>query len=624
MKFIDKIPFLIVAGLAWVVIVSSCANQGVPTGGPVDSFPPILISTQPTFRALNFKGKEIRFTFDEYINTSKILEKLVISPPLERRPIIISRGKGFGIRFNEDLDNDVTYRLDFQDGIVDNNEGNAIESFSFSFSTGSVYDSLRVSGYVLNSFNLDPIENTLVVLHRNLSDSAVFNIRPSYIAKTDKTGFFLIDNIAAGSYNIFAINDQNNNMRYNKGTEEIAFFDSLIIPFAEYIEEIDTVISGADTFLITGHTHFYPESVFLRHFIEDVSEQFLITYTRSSRYKCDFVFSKPVSDTFDVRLIDNETENWYLLEPNLEMDSITLWITDTTLINLDTLIMEVSYFQLDDLKQPVIQRDTLMLNFKAREDNKKSEENEDNEESEEGEESDENEENKVPPPPPVPQFAFKTNIGNPFELSSNVEITAPEPIFEFDTTGIHLYLTDDTLKTNLRYTIVQDSLHLRKYRIMYNWEVETSYTLEIDSAAFTNIYGITSSKITQAFKTREKNYYGQVILKFSEVKSPIIAQLLTSDGKETVLSSLSTSSNGTLTFNHVAPGKYIVKIIYDDNNNGKWDSGDFQKRLQPERVAYHNEVIIVRSNWDNEIIWEIDENPDYLKNVVDSDSETKK
>ena len=616
MKFIGKIPFLIVSVLAWIVIVSSCANQGMPTGGPIDSLPPVLLNSQPKYRALNFRGNEVRLNFDEYINSSKVLESLVVSPPLEKRPTVLTRSKTLIIRFNEDLDEDVTYMLDFKDGIVDNNEGNALEDFRFSFSTGDTYDSLRVSGHVFNGFNLDPLENILVMLHRNLHDSAVFTLRPSYIAKTDKDGFFLIDNVAGGSYNLFAINDLNNNMRYNEGSEEIAFLDSVIVPFAEYIEMIDTLVSGTDSFLVSGHTHFFPESIFMHSFTESIFEQFLNTYTRSSKYRCDFIFNEPVSDSFNIRLVDNETEDWYLLEPNPEMDSITLWITDTTLAAHDTLLMEISYLKFDTSKQLVVQKDTLSLRFTEQvDDSSRRRRNSGNDEEDEEE----------PTAPPVPQFGLTTNTtGSVFELNSDIEITSPYPIHEFDSAGIQLYLTDDTLKTRLEYTVTQDSSHFRTYRIVYKWKSETGYTLEIDSAAFTSIYGITSSKLSQSFTTRGEDYYGRVILNLSDVKSPIIAQLLLNDGKETVFISKSISANGTVTFDYLAPEKYVVKIIYDDNNNGKWDSGSFQDKLQPERVAYHNEVIKVRSNWDNEINWTIDENPKFIKNIIDAELEAQK
>lgn len=614
MKFTGKIPFLIVSVLAWVVIISSCANQGMPTGGPLDSIPPVILNTQPNYRALNYKGREVRLTFDEYINSSNVLEALIVSPPLENRPTVMTRSKTLIIRFNEDLSDNVTYSLDFKNGIVDNNENNPYERFRFSFSTGNNYDSLRVEGHVFNGFNLGTLENTLVMLHNNLNDSAVVSLRPNYIAKTDTTGYFLIDNISAGNYNLFAVNDRNNDLKYNEGTEEIAFWDSVIVPFAEYVEMADTIISENDSFLVSGHTHFFPEPVFMRYFTETIFNQFIKTYTRNSKYRCDFIFNHPVNDSFNIRLVDNEFEDWYLMEKNTGLDSIALWITDTTLANKDTLLMEISYFNLDTLKQPIIQKDTLALNFTAQKSDSLSNRGSRNEEVTE-------EETK---PVPVQQFELLTNIKSTVELNSNIEITAPEPIHEFDSSGIKLYLTSDTLKTNLKYAITQDSSHFRTYSIAYKWAPGTSYTMEIDSASFTNIYGINSRKVSSAFQTRNNDYYGQIILKFSDVKSPIIAQLLSNNSNETVLRSNSVPDNGTVTFDYLAPEKYIVKIIYDDNNNGKWDSGSLKDKLQPERVAYHNEVVRVRSNWNNEISWAVDENPVFIKNIIDAELEAQK
>jgi hypothetical protein len=102
------------------------------------------------------------------------------------------------VRFNEDLRDSVTYSLDFKNSIVDNNERNPYESLRFSFSTGDTLDTLRVAGKVINGFNLEPVENTLVLLHKNLHDSAVYTVRPNYIAKTDEEGLYLFDNIAEG------------------------------------------------------------------------------------------------------------------------------------------------------------------------------------------------------------------------------------------------------------------------------------------------------------------------------------------------------------------------------------------------------------------------------------------
>ena len=263
MKIRGKFPLLIVLALAWIVIISSCANIGMPTGGPKDSIPPVLVETSPEYKALNYDGKDVRFTFNEYLAIDEISETLVISPPLEKRPTIRTKSKTLIVQFNEELKDSATYSFDFKNSVVDNNEKNPIENLRFSFSTWSVHDSLRVAGRVINSFNLEPIEKGLVMLHSNLHDSAVYRVRPDYIAKTDEDGLFMIDNIASGSYHIFALNDLNSDLLYNEGAEEIAFVDTLVVPGVEFHEELDTIAEGVDSMMILGHSHFYPEPFYL-------------------------------------------------------------------------------------------------------------------------------------------------------------------------------------------------------------------------------------------------------------------------------------------------------------------------------------------------------------------------
>jgi hypothetical protein len=226
MKILDKIPYIIVAGFAWIVIVSSCANQGMPTGGPRDSIPPVLVGTYPGYKSLNFRGNEVRLTFNEFIIPDKISEQLVVSPPLDKRPTILTKSKTLIVRFSESLRDSMTYSLDFKNSVVDNNEQNPYESLRFTFSTGDKLDTLRVAGNVMKAFNMESLENMLVLLHKNLHDSAVYTLRPDYIARSDEEGMFYFDNLAEGKYHIFSLNDLNNNMMYDEGAEEIAFHDS--------------------------------------------------------------------------------------------------------------------------------------------------------------------------------------------------------------------------------------------------------------------------------------------------------------------------------------------------------------------------------------------------------------
>ncbi len=613
MKISGKIPFFFIAALAWVVIISSCANQGMPTGGAKDTVPPVLIETQPKYKALNYNSDEVRFTFNEYIITDKISEELVVSPPLEKRPSIRTKSKTLIIKFNEDLKDSTTYSLDFKNSIVDNNERNPMNNVRFSFSTGNVYDSLRVAGRVVNSFNMEPVENTLVLLHNNLHDSTVYTERPDFIAKTNESGIFMIDNVPPGKYHLFSINDANSDMRYNEGAEEIAFYDSIVVPSSEFEPELDTLVRGVDSLLVTGHTHFSPAPIYLRQFTEDLFAQYLDSYKRATRYKINFLFNESVKDTFNVQLIDSQAKDWYLMEPDSEMDSITMWITDTLVANMDTLLMDISYYQLDSAKQLYVHHDTLQMNFTDKKDEspKNRRRGKSNEEQEET-------------PEPVKQFTWTASFGSTVELNQKLKITAPEPLKNLNEEAFLLYLTDDTLKTPLKYAFTKDTLEWRTYNISYNWEPETGYTFEIDSAAAENIYGITSREMTKKFKTREEDYYGRILVNCTNVTMPTIVQLM--DNKEEVLSEKEIDKDQTVIFEYLEPAKkYILKVIIDRNNNGKWDTGSYQDKSQPEQVYYWNNIIKVRSNWDSSIpSWDLSPNPTYVKKIIDQELEEQK
>lgn len=613
MKIADKLPYFIVAGFTWIVIISSCANQGMPTGGPKDTIPPVVINTQPGYKALNFDGEEVRLTFNEYIIPDAVSEKLVVSPPLKKRPTILTKSRTLIIRFNEELKDSTTYSLDFKSSVVDNNERNPLEGLRFSFSTGNIHDSLRVAGRVLNSFDIEPIAETLVMLHSNLHDSAIYTVPPDYIAKTDEQGNFLVSNIAPGKYHLFSISDINNDLRFNEGAEKIAFADSVIVPRSEFVSHVDTLVSGVDSLLVEGHTHFYPGPKYLRQFKEDLFEQYVKRTERESRYKSTFVFNESVKDTFSVQPLESEIKNWYILEPNEKFDSLTIWFADTLLASQDTFPVEFSYYLLDSTNQLFLQTDTTELIFaENKEAPARRRRGRGKEEDEDG-------------PPPVEQFNWNTNIeSSAFDLNKDIMLTAPQPLKSIDTSAILLYLTSDTLKTPLNFNFIKDTLAWRTWRIQHNWEPETSYTLEIDSATAVNIYAITSKQLTKNFETQEEDYYGAINFEATGITGQVIIQLLENNEDEEVISEKIINEDKTVVFDFLEPDKYKIKIIYDRNNNGKWDTGSYKDKYQPERVAYINEVIKIRSNWDSNLTWNMEPDPTFTKNIRDKELEEQK
>ena len=160
------------------LLAFGCAKMSSPSGGPRDRNIPVIIKSLPENGATSFRGKEIIVTFNEYVVLEQITEKFMVSPPMANRPEIVTRGKSIRIRYEDELRDSTTYTFYFQDAIRDLNEGNAINNYQFVFSTGPVIDSLSLTGNVYTGLNLDPPENTLVLLYSQPEDSAVFRDIP--------------------------------------------------------------------------------------------------------------------------------------------------------------------------------------------------------------------------------------------------------------------------------------------------------------------------------------------------------------------------------------------------------------------------------------------------------------
>jgi hypothetical protein len=257
-----------------------------------------------------------------------------------------------------------------------------------------------------------------------------------------------------------------------------------------------------------------------------------------------------------------------------------------------------------------LQKDTVEMNFVDKVDNRSKKKKKSDDEKEK--------------PEPIEQFNFQPDIiSSVVELNKKIGISVNEPIFSFDSTKIALYQVEDSIKTLLKFKFEKDTLEYRKYNISYGWEPGMNYALEIDSAAGVNIFGITSKKLTTRFTAREEDYYGIVTLKLTGVEIPVIIQLLANSPDEKVIEEKTTGQNGSVVFDFLKPEKYKVKVIYDRNRNGKWDTGSYQDKYQPERVSYINEVLKVKSNWEKEISWDLKPDLTFVKKIRDLEEEEK-
>ncbi len=572
----------------------------MPVGGDKDTIPPVVVETKPEFNARSFGENTVSLTFDEFIIPDGISEVLLVSPPLKKRPMIKTKSKTLQVDLGDDLKGNTTYSLDFKDAIVDNNEKNPLEDFRFSFSTGEDFDSLMIGGYVKQADNLEPIEDALVMLHKLTDLTAFTDSLPDYIAKTDEEGFFIISNIAEGNYRLYALMDADNSMSFNQPTEQIAFYDTLVVPHDWNVIDILPDTLG----IVEKKKQELPTPHFLMMYEEDYYDQYLDSYKRERANLCTFYFSETLTDSFKLELIHPQVgKDWSYLQYNPTRDSLQLWIVDTLLSNMDTLNMRLDYIVKDTLDQFVYRTDTLEMYFKKKETKTKKKK-------------------KGSKKVRTKFINLNTNLTSTgFDVYRSLKIDVPEPLMQLDESGIHLYQKVDTLEEGLNFQILQDSTSILKYYVEYPWEYETEYRFVIDSASLKNYYGEPNNTVEKTFKTQKEGYYAKIILTLSNVSGHSIVQLLKNNEDENVLQELKIEEDGQIEFPLLKPEKYKIRLIVDSNNNGKWDIGDIKNDIQPEKVVYFQKILKLRSNFEVRESWDLPQDLQFEKDLVDEDKE---
>ena len=265
--------------LGLLLCIVGCAKMGKPVGGWYDETPPRVMGCSPDDKATDVHSQKITIYFDEFIKLENSSEKVVVSPPQMESPEIKSGGKRITIELRDTLRENTTYTIDFSDAITDNNEGNPLGNFTYSFSTGSEIDTLEVSGYVIDAKDLEPIKGILVGLYDNLADSAFQQEPMLRVARTDGSGHFVIKGVKSGTYRIYALEDVDANYFFSQKSERLAFTTDLITPSFKPDFRQDTIWRDSlhiETINRVGYTHFLPDDIVLRAFTEILTDRYLI------------------------------------------------------------------------------------------------------------------------------------------------------------------------------------------------------------------------------------------------------------------------------------------------------------------------------------------------------------
>ena len=582
-------------------LLGSCARMGQPDGGWYDETPPRIMGAAPADKGTNVKNRKISIFFDEFIQIENATEKVVVSPPQLETPEIVASGKRIRIELLDSLKPNTTYTIDFSDAITDNNEDNPLGNYTYSFSTGDAIDTLEVSGKVLQAKDLEPVKGILVGLYSDLSDTA-FTTKPMLrVSRTDGSGRFVIKGVAPGTYRVYALQDADGNYLFNQKSEMLAFSQEKIVPsFKPDVRQDTTWIDSLRIKSIdrVGYTHFLPDNIVLRAFNEVMTDRYFLKAERREPESFTLFYSYG-GEMPQVRGLNFQSDDAFIIESTEKQDTITYWLKDTALVNQDTLRVELTYHMTDSLGKLVEQIDT--LDILSRISHEKRQKDLEREREEWQKKQDRAKKRGEPYDSIMPPKALAIGVKAPSELDpdKNIPFTFNTPLASVDTAAIHLYSKHDTLWYNapLEFNHVRG----REYELRGEWRPDIEYSLEIDSAAFVDIYGKVSPPFKQGFKVKSFDEYGTLLLNIPTMTdTTIVVQLL--DAGDKIIKEV-TTNQGVAEFYYVSPSTYYVRMYIDSNRNGEWDTGLYSANRQPETVYYFPKEIEIRAKWDFTETW---------------------
>jgi uncharacterized protein (DUF2141 family) len=587
----SDIGLILLIAFLTILTFQRCAKVVAPTGGARDTIPPVPLESEPPNYSTNFDSKEIEIEFNEFLQFDKMQQQFIASPPFEEDPEINLKGKEVEIKLWGALDGNTTYTLNFGNAIQDFTEGNPLKNYRYVFSTGDFIDSMAIAGVVKEALTHKPVEDALVMLYDNLSDSIPYREIPNYVSRTDEEGQFLITNIRKDTFKLFAIQEKNNNYLYDSYSEKIAFTDTLITFEEKLFEEYDTVYvqndsiqlkdSIIDTVKFRSYYDYPVKQYALRLFEEDKGEQYLRSSSRPEAYKVDVYFNRPVRDSLKVNIPDSisHENKWYYKEINSRRDTFIYWLTDSSLYLREYLPLHVTYKKKDSLNRDIWVTDSLELRYVSQD------------------------EKWMPD-----SISLSPNIKNntTIDLNQRIKLYSKIPVLDYNSEGFKLSEQVDSVYKKVSFTDHLDSSSFHNIFIKNKWKSQKKYQLIVEPETVNYLYNMYQKGLdTIQFTTRKIQEYGDMILNITNIDTTCLVHLLHKKENKIIRSAICKGEDKDVKFDYLNPGEYRIRLIIDANENGKWDTGDYLKHKQPERVIYFDEKIEIRANWDHEFQWDL-------------------
>lgn len=547
------------------LLLAGCAKIVTPVGGPKDTTPPKIVKESPANHTTMFNSKSIKITFDEFVVLNNPNQTVIVSPPLKENPELSISGKSVIIKLPDSLRSNTTYSIALSETIKDFTEGNPLPIYTYVFSTGSHIDSFMLSGTMKDAVSLDMAKNVSVMLYEQDIDSLPLSVRPTYLTKTNGNGKFTFNNIKPGSYKIFALNDINNNLIYDLPTESIAFLADLVeawpTPATDTTEENKKSNRGRQT-------SDDEQEVRLSLFTERDSNQVLSKYLNTTEnlyafpYKTDF-------KSFSARHLGGQELSYFQLISNSQ-DSV-YWYLKEALTDTTWYEFTVDEHHLDTVKITPFKK-----NAKGAGSRRKT-----------------NEKSAL-----SVSLSNKENIYQPLTLN----FSYPVKPGQFDITIYKLLKSgNDTIVKTVQ---IPDTF-VRSIPIDYKFEEKLPYSVFIRDSVIWGYNGLTNDTVNVRFTTKTEKDYGNLLINYSIADPSCQYIVFLQNNKGNTIQQHIISAKQSVTYAHLDPGSYKIKVIKDRNNNGRWDTGNYELKIQPEEIFFFDKPINIRGYWDIEEDFEL-------------------
>ncbi len=540
-------------------LLAGCAKIVTPVGGPKDTTPPKVVKEAPANNSTQFRSKSIKITFNEFVVLNNPSKTVIVSPPLNQNPELEIAGKSVVIKLPDTLRSNTTYSIVLAETIKDYTEGNPLSIYTYSFSTGDHIDSIMIKGKIKEALTLNDAKDIYIFLYERDIDSLPYSVRPTYLTKSKNNGEFVFNNIKPGKYKLFALNDINSNLIYDLPNESIAFSDTLVeayVPIQDSTTEDKNVsrrgsTKDANPLRLALFTERDSNQV-LQKYINTTENIYIFPYkTDFSSFSARFLGGQELK-YFQVISQSLDSVYWYLKEP----------ITDTALYEFT-----VDQHHIDTIKISPFKKSKQGGANRGRKTNDK--------------------------------VSLKVNVTDKENIFKPLTLHFSYPVkpctFDIRICKLLRSGNDTIVKT---YTL--PDTFLLSFPIDYPFEEKLPYSIFIRDSVFYGYNGITNDSINVRFTTKTEKDYGNLQINYSigDRSCQYLVYLLNNKGG--VLQQDVISSERTINYTHLEPGNYKIRVVKDRNNNGRWDTGNYRERLQPEEIFFFDKPINIRGYWDIE------------------------